>query len=424
MRRPGGLWRDGEFLKFWSGEAVSQMGTQVTQLALPLAAVYQLDAGSAQLGLLNAAGYAPFLGAALFIGVWVDRRRRRPLLIASSLGRAVLVAGVPLCAALGVLSMEYLYVTALLAGTLTVLYDVSYQSYLPDLIPRERLVEGNSKLQATNSVAQIGGPGLAGLLVGWLTAPMALLTNAVSGLVSAATLLAVRRPEPRPVVPPGRVSTWRGIREGLAQVFRVGEIRAIALQAGTYNACYLAMQTVFVLYAARELRMAPGTIGLLLSVGAVGSLLGAFAAGPLKDRLGLGRALLAELALCCAAPALLPLAPGATPAGYAMFAAAFAGTGAGCTMSTIHAVSLRQAITPPHLLGRVNAGCRFLAWGPLPLGALAGGRLGDAIGLRATLAVTAVAFLSPLLWVVFSPVPALKDFPSAGREAGPAVSAP
>lgn len=419
--RPGGLWRDRDFLTFWSGEAVSQMGTQVTQLALPLAAVYGLHAGSAQLGLLNAAGYAPFLGATLFIGVWVDRRRRRPLLIGSSLGRAALVASVPLSAALGLLSMGYLYVTALLVGTLTVLYDVSYQSYLPGLVPRERLVEGNSRLQATNSIAQIGGPGLAGLLVGWLSAPTALLANALSGLVSAATLLAIRKPEPRPVVPPGRVSTVRLIREGLAQVFTVGEIRAIALQAGTYNFCYLAMQTVFVLYAARELTMPPGTIGLLLGVGAVGSLLGAFAAGPLKNRLGLGRALVAELVLCCAAPALLPLAPGATPAGHVLFAAAFAGTGAGCTMSTVHAVSLRQAVTPPHLLGRVNAGCRFLAWGPLPLGALAGGWLGDVIGLRPTLTVTAVAFLTPLLWVVFSPVPALKDFPASAQEPDPAV---
>ncbi|MEV7970157.1 MFS transporter [Sphaerisporangium sp. NPDC088356] len=425
MRGPrlGGLWRDPEFLKFWSGEAVSQLGAQVTQLALPLAAVYQLDASSVQLGLLNAAGYAPFLGATLFVGVWVDRRRRRPLMISSSLGRALLLGGVPLCAALGVLRIEYLYATALLAGVLTVLFDVSYQSYLPSLISRDRLVEGNSKLQATSSIAQIGGPGLAGLLVGWLGAPTALLTNAVSSLFSAASLIAIRRPEPHPALPERRVSTWRSIGEGLGLVFRNGSIRAIALQAGTYNACWMSLQTVFVLYAARELRVGPGTVGLLLSFGAIGSLLGAFCAGPLKERLGLGRAVVAELLLCCGAPVLIALSPGAGPPGYAMYVAAFALCGIGSTMSTIHAVSLRQAITPDRLLGRVNAGCRFVAWGPLPLGALAGGALGDAIGLRPTLFVTSLAFMSALLWVVFSPVPALVDFPSPD-DSGPARDRP
>ncbi|MFI6448452.1 MFS transporter [Kitasatospora sp. NPDC050543] len=414
MRAPrfGGLWRDREFLKLWSGEAVSQLGAQVTQLALPLAAVYQLHASSTQLGLLNSASYAPFLGLTLFIGVWVDRRRRRPLMIYGNLGRALLVGSVPLCAALGVLRIEYLYLAAAAVGTLTVLFDISYQSYLPSLIEREQLVEGNSKLQATSSIAQIGGPGLAGLLVGWITAPMALLFNALSYLVSVAGLLAIRRPEPHPAPVRERTSTARSIAEGLRMVFGNASIRAIALEAGTYNLCWMSLQTVFVLYAARELGMGPGTIGLVLGVGAVGSLVGALAAGRLKQRLGLGRAVIAELVLCCGGPMLVPLAPGTGVLSYAMYVAAFACCGIGSTMSTIHVVSLRQVITPDHLLGRVNAGCRFIAWGPLPLGALIGGYLGDAVGLRTTLWVTAAGFLLALLWVAFSPVPALKDFPT------------
>jgi MFS family permease len=422
--RFGGLWRDREFLKLWSGESVSQMGAQITQLALPLAAVYQFEASSTQLGLLNAASFAPFLGATLFIGVWVDRRRRLPLMIWSNIGRGLLVGSVPLCAALDVLSIGYLYVAALLIGVLTVVFDVSYQSYLPSLIKREQLIEGNSKLQATSSIAQIGGPGLAGLLVGWLTAPVALLANAFSYVVSVVGLLAIRRPEPAPAVPEQRVSTARSIAEGLRMVFRNASIRAIALQAGTYNLCWMSLQTVFVLYAARELGMGPATIGLVLGGGAVGSLVGAVGAGWLKQRLGLGRAVIAELVLCCAAPVLVPLAPGGGPVSYGMYILAFASCGIGSTMSTIHVVSLRQVITPDHLLGRVNAGCRFIAWGPLPLGALIGGYLGDVIGLRPTLYVTAFGFLFALLWVVFSPVARLKDFPTGPPQEPAAVSGP
>lgn len=424
-QRFDGLWRDREFLKLWSGESVSQLGAQVTQLALPLAAVYQFGASSTQLGLLNAASFAPFLGATLFIGVWVDRRRRLPLMLWSNIGRALLVGSVPLCTALDVLSIGYLYVAALAIGLLTVLFDVSYQSYLPSLIKREQLIEGNSKLQATSSIAQIGGPGLAGLLVGWLTAPTALLANAFSYVVSVTGLLAIRRPEPAPVVPEQRVSTGRSIAEGLRMVFRNASIRAIALEAGTYNLCWMSLQTVFVLYAARELGMGPATIGLVLGVGAVGSLVGAVGAGWLQQRLGLGRAVIAELALCCVAPVLVPLAPGGGPLSYAMYVLAFTCCGIGSTMSTIHVVSLRQVITPDHLLGRVNAGCRFIAWGPLPLGALLGGYLGDALGLRPTLYVTAFGFLFALLWVVFSPVPRLQDFPAGPlRAQALAVGAP
>lgn len=411
LLRPGGLWRDADFLKLWSGETVSQFGAQMTQLALPLAAVYQLSARPQQLGLLNAASYAPFLGLSLFIGAWVDRRRRRPLMIGANLGRAVLAATVPLFAALGLLRIGYLYGVALALGTLTVLFDVSYQSYLPSLIGREHLVEGNSKLQASASVAQVGGPGVAGVLVAWVTAPMVLLVNAGTYLVSMGTLLAIRRREHAPDRPGVRESTFRSIAAGLRLVLGNSLIRACALQAGTYNFCWMSMQTVFVLYAARELRLGAGTIGFLFSAGAVGSLAGAIGAGWFKRRLGLGRGIVVELLICCCAPVLAPLAPGASPLALVMYAGTFGLCQVGATMATIHVVSLRQAITPDHMLGRVNAGCRFLAWGPLPLGALAGGVLGGAIGLRPALWASALSFVLALLWVVFSPVPRLRDFP-------------
>ncbi|MFF2148176.1 MFS transporter [Kitasatospora sp. NPDC058190] len=411
--RLGGLWQDREFLKLWSGETVSQIGAQVGQLALPLAAVYQLDVSASELGVLNAASYAPFLCISLFVGVWVDRRRRLPLMLWSNVGRAVLLGSVPLCAAFGLLRLDYLYLTAFLIGTLTVLFDVSYQSYLPSLIDREHLLEGNSKLQATSSVAQIGGPALAGLLVGWLTAPVTLLVNAGSYLVSVAGLLAIRRREPEPSPAATQTSVLRSIAEGMRMVLGNAMLRACALESGTYNMCWLALQTVFVRYAAKTLGLDPGAIGLIFSGAAVGSLLGAVGAGRLKQRLGLGPAIIVELVLCCTAPLLIPLAPVGGTAAVAAATLALALCGLGSTMATIHIVSLRQAITPPELLGRVNAGCRFLAWGPLPLGGVIGGYLSDVLGPRQTLLVTAVGFLFALLWVVFSPVPRLRDFPTA-----------
>ncbi|MFC7974502.1 MFS transporter [Streptomyces cinereoruber] len=411
-RERGALWRDAEFMKFWTGEGISQIGAQVTTLALPLTAVLTLDASSSQVGLVNAASYAPFLLVTLLVGVWVDRVRRRPLMITANVGRALLVTAVPLLAVADLLRIEFVYVAALLIGVLTVVFDVAYQSYLPTLIGKEHLVEGNSKLQGTSSLAQIGGPGLAGLLIGWVTAPYALLINGASYLVSVVTLLAVRRPEPPPVVPERRTGLWKSVGDGIRIIWDSAHLRACALQSGLYNFCWMSLQTVFVLYAARRLDLSPGTIGLLLGTGAVGSLGGSLVARSLKRAMGLGPAILGALVLCCAAPVIIPLAPANDGIlTLVLFVAAFALIGAGGTMANIHIISLRQSITPDELLGRMNAGYRFVSWGMLPLGALVGGWLGDLIGLRETLFVTAGAFLSAVLVVLLSPVWRLKDFP-------------
>jgi MFS family permease len=400
-------------LKLWSGESISLIGAQVTRLALPLTAVYQLNASPVELGILNAASFAPFLGLTLFIGVWVDRRRRKGLMIWSNVGRAALVCSVPLCYSLGILHLGYLYVAALGVGVLTVVFDISYQSYLPTLISRDHLIEGNAKLQTSSSVSEVGGPGLAGLLVGWFSAPTALLLDGASYLVSALSLRSIRKPEPAPERPAERVSTLDSLKEGMRVVLGNAYLRACALEAGTYNFCWMALQTVFLLYAARELRMSPSAIGLLFAVAALGALLGALSATWFKRRLGLGRAIIVELVVCCCAPILIPLAPNAHGIGLTMMLLGFTLCQFGATMATIHVVSLRQVITPDRILGRVNAGCRFLAWGPLPLGSLFGGLLATYIGLRPTLFVAAALFMSALLWVWFSPVRLLKDFSDA-----------
>ncbi|WP_434739620.1 MFS transporter [Micromonospora sp. SH-82] len=413
MRRasPDGLWNDGQFLRFWAGEAISQVGAQVTQLALPLTAVLVLHAEASQVGLLNAASYAPFLVVTLLVGVWVDRVRRRPLMIAANVGRGVLVSLVPLLAVAGLLRIEFLYVVALLVGTLTVVFDIAYQSYLPTLVRRDQLVEGNSKLQGTSSLAQIGGPGLAGLLVQVVSAPVALFVNAASYLVSVATLVAVRRPEPAPVRPVRSVPLRRALAEGISLIFRSPVLRACALQSGLYNLCFLSLQTIFVLYATRVLGLGPGAIGLILSVGAFGSLLGSLVARPVKQLVGLGPAIVSALVACCATPVLIPLAPTGGPAGTVLIVVTFALMGAGATMANIHIISLRQAITPEELLGRMNAGYRLVSWGTLPIGGLLGGVLADLVGLRPALYVTGVCFLSAVVVIVRSPVRGLTELP-------------
>ena len=410
--RPAGqLWRNPDFLTFWTGETFSQVGAQITQLALPLTAVYTLKISTAGLGLLNAASFAPFLGFSLLIGVWVDRLRCRPLMIASNVGRCVLVGSIPLLALLHELRLGYLYLAALAIGVLTVLFNVAYQAYLPALVDRDNLVEANSKMQVTSSVAQIGGPGLAGLLIQLLSAPLALSVNAGTYLLSLGTLAGIRRPEPAPA-PRERRRFWHEIGEGLRFVFADGRLRACALQSGVYNLFWMSLQTLFLLYAARRLHLGAGAIGLILSTGAMGSLLGSLAASRVKTILGLGPAIVAEVALCCLAPVLIPLAAGPRPMVTGLFVAAIALAGLGATMANVHIISLRQTITPDVMLGRMNASYLFVSWGCLPLGGLLGGALGGTVGLRDGLFLTAAGFMIAIALIVFSPIPRLRDLPA------------
>jgi hypothetical protein len=262
--RTGGLWGHRDFRKLWAGETVSLFGSEVSELALPLVAVLVLDADAGQMGLLAAARFAPFLMVTLPAGAWVDRRRRRPVLISSNLGRALLVGLVPLLAGLGLLRMGHLYAVAFAVGALTVLFDVAYQSYLPSLVKREQLVEGNSKLQASASAARVGGPGLGGLLVQLVGAPRALLLDAGSYVVSAASLLAIRNREPAPAAEGDgqpRTRLRQEIGEGLAVTYRNPVLRSLAGLAATYNLFSQVIDALLVLYATRELGLSAGSSG-------------------------------------------------------------------------------------------------------------------------------------------------------------------
>lgn len=413
----GNLWRNRDFLKLWGGETVSLFGSHITNLALPLAAALTLNASPAQMGVLNALRYLPFLLITLFAGVWVDRHRRRPILVAADIGRALLMGLIPLLALAGVLAMEHLYAIVFAAGALTVFFDLAYGAYLPSLVERANLVGANSRLQASASAAEVGGPGLAGILTQLVSAPFAILLDALSFVVSALSLWLIRKPEDRPARPDERRDLAREIREGLRVTFGNRYLRAIAGEAATYNLFNTAMDTVFVLYATRRLGIGPGMLGLIVATGSAGALVGAALAGPLGRRLGSGPTILLGMIVGCAAPLLIPLVVDASPVGLGMLVAAYFVGGMAVAVTNVHVVSLRQTITPDHLLGRMTASYRTVIYGTLPIGAMIGGYVGSAFGLRAALFVGALGVLSAVLWVIFSPVPGLRDLSSAAAPA-------
>jgi MFS family permease len=406
-----GLWRHANFLKLWTGQTISQFGSQITLLALPLAAALTLHATPAEMGILSAAETVPFLLVGLFAGVWVDRLRRRPILLITDFARGVLLLAIPLAAMLGALTIGLLYAVAFLVGILTVFFDVAYQSFLPALVGRAQLVEGNSKLEVSRSAAQIAGPGAAGGLVQLVTAPIAIVVDAASFFISALFLVFVRVPEPAPAPRIAGRSIWREIAEGLRVVVHNPLLRAIAGSTATSNLGGNIAQAILILYLTRPLGLGAGVIGVIFATGSVGFLCAALLAERIAGRFGLGPAIVGSIAVGALGALLIPIAQ--RPAGFAiplLIASQFILGGSG-TVYNINQVSLRQAITPDHLLGRMNATMRFIVWGTLPIGALIGGVLGGAIGLRPTLIVGAVIQSGAFLWTYFSPVRALREQP-------------
>jgi MFS family permease len=286
-----GLWRHSGFLKLWVADAVSVLGSQVTTLALPLTAALVLGATPAQMGMLGAAQYAPAVVVGLFAGVWVDRSRRRPLMVAADLGRALLLAAIPLAALAGALRIELLYAVAFGSGALGVLFATARGAHLPSLVERAALVEANGKLSVTGSVGLIAGPGLAGLLVRWLSAPVALVADALSFVVSGLLVGAIRADEPPPATRPARPSVVAEAAEGVRVLAREPVLRAFVLSSATLDVGWNALMAVYLLYLARELGQPATTIGLIFGVGSAGALAAGAVAGRIAARLGLGRTL-------------------------------------------------------------------------------------------------------------------------------------
>jgi MFS family permease len=407
-----GLWRHSDFLKLWSATTVSQFGTQISQLALPLVAVLVLDASAFEVAALGTVEFLPFMLFTLPAGVVVDRLRRRPILIAGDLGRAALLVTIPLAYFADALTLGQLYVVGFLAGVCTVFFDVAYQSYLPALVDRRALIEGNSKLQISYSTAQISGPGFAGLLIEIFTAPYAVLVDAVSFIGSGLFILQIRRPEERPIstTPDGeKAGIWTELNEGLRFVFGNPNLRAQAGCTATSNFFFTLGFSIIVVFYVRVLGLSPGLIGLVISIGSVGSLVAAFTARRISDRFGIGPTTIAVTFIQAPAFLLIALAPETAP--YPFLVAGGLVLGFVIVAYNIVQVSYRQAICPPQLQGRMNSVMRFVVWGTIPIGGLIGGALGTWIGLRETLVVGALGSGASFLWILLSPQRHLREMP-------------
>ena len=407
-----GLWRNRDFVKLWVAQTISLLGSSVSFLALPLIAVSLLNATPVQMGIFTTMSTLPALLLGLLAGVWVDRHRRRPILMATNLGQAILLIVISVAAVLHMLRMTHLYLLAFGLALFRLFFDVADQSLLPALVGREQLVEGNSKLEMSRSAVAIAGPGLAGGLVQLITAPFAILFDAVSFLVSALCIAAIRTPETLAATPQHREPMRQAIRAGLRLVLGHQALRALTGALAT-SALFTAMvDAVLLLYLTRELRLQPSVLGLVFACGSVGFMIGALLQARATRRFGLSKTLIAGLVLTGLGDLLIPMVNGAVAVVVIVLVLIVAQFcfGLGRTTFNISQITLRQTLTPDHLLGRMNATTRFVGAGATALGGLLGGLLGVAIGVQWTLVLAAVGEMLACTWLLLPREPLAKVF--------------
>ena len=413
----GGLWRHPDFVKLWSAETVSQFGTQFTQLALPLVAIDVLHVSAFEVAALTTVEFLPFLLVSLPAGVWVDRLRRRPILVVGDVSRALLLGSVPVAYWLGALTMAQLYVVGFLVGIATVFFDVAYQSYLPALVERQQLIDGNAKLEISRAAAQLGGPGLAGIAIDFLRAPAALAFDAVSFVGSALFIFRIRKHERAPARDAQSPRMREELREGLRYVFRHPFLKNIAACTALFNFWGNMGFAVLLVFARRELHLSPLAIGLAFTLSNLGPLLAAFNANRISSRFGVGRTIIGASIIGAPTFLVIPFAPEGNAA-LALLIPAFIVGGLSNVIYNVTQVSLRQAITPARLQGRMNSVMRFIVWGTIPLGSIIGGVLASTIGVQKTLIVSGIGCFMPFLPVLFSPVRRIESMPEPVDEAG------
>jgi MFS family permease len=405
------LWRNRDFAAFWVGETVSLLGSQVTFIALPLVAVLTLNVSTGQLGALQSAEYFPYLACTLLFGVLADRLRRRPLMVASNAARGVLIGSVPLLAILGVLQLPVLFTVATATGVGAALFDVCWLSYVPGLVDRSRLIEAMGKVSTSHAAAEVVGPGAGGLLVQLVTAPFALVLDALSYLISVVSLTMIRHSEPDQGSLSGTRHIGRELAEGLRFAFGEPHIRATAFAASMGNFFSFVTETIFLVYAVRVLHFSPGLIGLVLTAIGAGGLLGASCANIINRRFPLGRVYVVARLAGGLGAMLLPLAAGPNAAVAAMCMSSFFIVQAALANTNVLNSSLRQVLTPDDIRGRMNASVRTLVYGSLSLGGLAVGLSGNLIGLHATLWLAAIGYAATIIPILASPVPRLQSLP-------------
>ena len=399
----GRLWRNGDFMRLWVGQTVSETGTQVSQLAVPTVAILLLHATPFQVGLLTALEFLPFPVLGLIVGVYADRLRRRPLMIASDLGRMLALATIPVAFGLGLLRIEQLYLVGLVVGVFNVFFEVSYQSYLPALINRAELVEGNSKLEVSRSTAQLAGPAIAGVAIQVVGAARAVSIDAASFLVSALSLWLIKKPEPEPN--PGNATAktgfWHEMWEGIQVVIGNPTLWKIAGCTATWNLGSNMAFAVELIFLYRYLHLSPAVVGVVFAVGAVGSLLGAIASGPVVARLGVGLTLL--LSVLSGGLLMATVLAAYTNAAVFLSVLFFVEFLLGAPYN-ITQVSLRQAITPDRVQGRMNATMRTIVWGTIPIGSLVGGILAGIIGVVPTIVLGGFITTLAAGWILAGPI--------------------
>jgi MFS family permease len=402
------LWRNAPFLRLVSATAVSDFGTEVSNLALPLTAIGVLGAGPLQVGILTAAGFLPTSLFGLPAGAWVDRVRRRPLLIASDLLRGAALASVPLAFLGGGLTILQLYLVGFIVGSLSILFDVARQSYLPAIVEREQLTLANGRLQLAEQGAAVGGPGAAGLLIAVAGAPLTVAVDAVSYFASAALLAGIRISEAERLRSPPQ-ALGRAIAEGIGVVLRDRYLRPIAITGSLVSFFGRMLWAILLLYLVRDARLSAAQIGLVLSVAGAGFVVGALLAPGVVHLLGMGRAASGAIILAAVGLAVIGLAP---PESAALSAAAGLFVyGAAAVVWQVAVTTLRQSLTSPALLGRVTATMRVISSAPIPLAALAGGAVALLIGLRPTVLVAGGAAFIVALPILLSALPRLHDSP-------------
>ncbi|MBN1171195.1 MAG: MFS transporter [Micromonosporaceae bacterium] len=404
--RRGGLWWNRDFRLLWSGETISQIGAQIWLMAIPLTAISALHAGPTEVSLLTALQYAPVVLITLFAGVWMDRHRRRPVLVVTNLVRLLLIVLIPMAYLTDMLSLGLLYLVTLVVGLLTAVSDVAYLVYLSSLVPRGQLIEANAKLEGAYSIAEIGGPGMGGVLVQWLTAPVALVANAGTCLFAAVAFLGIRKPE---AVPESvnrrdnkRGAIFREIVDGIRAVLRHRILRLLVLQGAVFNLFERIVLTLYLLFGVRELGLDAGHIGLILTTASFGGLIGALVADRAASAIGVGRSIVVSMVISAVGLVVIPLAPPTRSIAIAVLITGFVLHGFGLSVFHVHALSVRIAVAPPELLGRIQATFRLVLYGMVPIGALFAGLFGNLVGIRAAMMLGAVPLLALSIMFWFS----------------------
>lgn len=397
------LWRHANFLRFWSANIISDFGSGITFLALPIIGAVMLEGSAAQMGLLSAAGTLPYLLFGLPVGVFVDSRRKRPLLIIADVGRLILIATLPLAVLLGQITWPHLLLVTFLGGCLTLLAGVAEEALLPGLISRDNLVEGYSKLSASNSTIELSGPALAATLIELLTAPIALVIDATSFLLSSILLTTIKLDEPAPQLVAERPSTWQQIRQGLSFIRHHAQLRPMLLNNSSMQLFGGMIDALLILYLL-QLGLPATFVGVIFAVGSVAGLAAAAWGKRAAKRFGLGRMVVLGSLLIGMGALVRPFAFGTPWLAGAILLLGQCVSGFGNTVYNIGYDSLAQSLTPDELLGRINATGLFVSFGALPVGALLGGVLGELFGLRTAVAISSTGLLLSVLWVYFSPL--------------------